>query len=164
MNTDQIDSVVASIFGGDDSSAAAVDHIFSALTVAYGPAFTRSLGEAPSAEIKTFWGYQISDFTHSKAAKRAIVWALQNLPPKVPNAIEFKNLCRNAPAAPVLQLPAPVVNPAIAAKVLGGLKASALPKVDHKAWAHRIIERAKSGAKVSPTVLQMASNAIGEAA
>jgi hypothetical protein len=156
MNTEQIDSVVESIFGGDDSSAAAVDHIFSALAVAYGPAFTRSLGEAPSAEIKTFWGYQISDFTHSKAAKRAIVWALQNLPPKVPNAIEFKNLCRNAPSKAPVMLPAPAVNPEIAAKVLGGLKASTLPKVDHKAWAHRIIARHEAGQKISPTVVQMA--------
>lgn len=165
MKPDQIDDIVDALFGGNDSSAAAVDHVFSTLAVAYGPAFTRSLGDAPEGEIKTFWGYQLSDFTHSKDAKRAIVWALQNLPPKVPNAIEFKLLCRNAPSKQVLALPAVVtVNPEIAAKVLEGLKANTVGRVDHKAWAHRIIARVKSGEKVSPTVVQMAENAIGEAA
>lgn len=161
MKNDQIDDVVDALFGGNDSSAAAVDHVFSVLAVAYGPAFTRSLGDAPEGEIKTFWGYQLSDFTHSKDAKRAIVWALQNLPPKAPNAIEFKLLCRNAPSKQMLALPAVVtVNPEIAAKVLEGLKAQPVSRVDHKAWAHRIIDRVKSGEKVSPTVLGMAQNAL----
>jgi hypothetical protein len=168
MKTDQIDDIVDALFGGNDSSAAAVDHVFSTLTVAYGPAFTRSLGDAPEGEIKTFWGYQLSDFTHSKDAKRAIVWALQNLPPKVPNAIEFKLLCRNAPSKQVLALPAVVtVNPEIAARVMTGLRAQAVwgrDLVDPKEWAHRIIRRIKDGEKVSPTVAQMARNAIGEAA
>lgn len=164
MKTDQIDDIVDALFGGNDSSAAAVDHVFSTLTVAYGPAFTRSLGDAPEGEIKTFWGYQLSDFTHSKDAKRAIVWALQNLPPKVPNAIEFKLLCRNAPSKQVLALPAAVtVNPEIAAKVLGGLMAKTFEKVDHKAWANRILADVAAGVKKSPTVVQMAKNALKEA-
>nr|WP_315471739.1 hypothetical protein [uncultured Rhodoferax sp.] len=165
MKTDQIDNIVDALFGGNDSSAAAVDHVFSALLLAYGPAFTRSLGDAPEKEIKTFWGYQLSDFTHSLEAKRAIVWALQNLPPKVPNAIEFKLLCRNAPSKQVLALPAVVtVNPEIAAKVLEGLKSHPVAKIDHKAWAHRILADVKAGMKRSPAVVQMAKNAIGEAA
>lgn len=146
------------------NSAAAVDHVFQIMGATYGAAWDRSLGQAPIGDVKTMWGDALADFMHNDDAKRAIVWALKNLPDTVPNSRQFRSLCRQAPAKVVPMLPAPVVNPEIAAKVLGGLKASALPKVDHKAWAHRIIERAKSGAKVSPTVLQMASNAIGEAA
>lgn len=146
------------------NSAAAVDHVFQVMGATYGAAWDRSLGQAPIGDVKTMWGDALADFMHNDDAKRAIVWALKNLPDTVPNSRQFRSLCRQAPAKVVPMLPAPVVNPEIAAKVLGGLKASALPKVDHKAWAHRIIERAKSGAKVSPTVLQMASNAIGEAA
>lgn len=146
------------------NASAAVDHVFSVMAATYGAAWDRSLGTAPILDVKTIWGDALSDFMHSDDAKRAIVWALKNLPDDVPNARKFRSLCRQAPAKVVPMLPAPVVNPEISAKVLGGLKASAPPKVDHKAWAHRIIERAKSGAKVSPTVLQMASNAIGEAA
>ena len=157
MNNDQ---VVDALFGENDSSAAAVDHVFSTLAVAYGPAFMRSLGDAPIAEIKTFWGYQLSDFMHSPDAKRAIVWGLQNLPPKVPNAIEFKLLCRNAPSKAPVMLPAPAVNPEIAARVIGGLKAKPTVKVDHKAWAHRILADVAAGMKKSPAVVAMANNAL----
>ncbi|OYQ41077.1 hypothetical protein CHU94_08175 [Rhodoferax sp. TH121] len=129
----------------------------------YGAAWDRSLGQAPISDVKTMWGDALADFMHNDDAKRAIVWALKNLPDTVPNSRQFRSLCRQAPAKVVPMLAAPVVNPEIAAKVLGGLKATALPKVDHKAWAHRIIARAKSGAKVSPTVLQMAGNALGAA-
>ena len=145
-------------------SAAAVDHAFQVMGATYGAAWDRSLGQAPIGDVKTMWGDALADFMHNDDAKRAIVWALKNLPDTVPNSRQFRSLCRQAPAKVVPMLPAPVVNPEIAAKVLGGLKSATLPKVDHKAWAHRIIERAKSGAKVSPTVLQMASNAIGVSA
>jgi hypothetical protein len=138
------------------SAALAVDHIFNVMGATYGAAWDRSLGTAPIQDVKTAWGDALADFMHSDDAKRAIVWGLKNLPDTVPNSRQFRSLCRNAPSKAPVMLPAPAVNPEIAAKVLGGLKASTLPKVDHKAWAHRIITRHEAGQKISPTVLQMA--------
>jgi hypothetical protein len=138
------------------NSAAAVDHVFQVMGATYGAAWDRSLGQAPIGDVKTMWGDALADFMHSDDAKRAILWGLKNLPDTVPNSRQFRSLCRNAPSKAPVMLPAPAVNPEIAAKVLGGLKASTLPKVDHKAWAHRIIARHEAGQKISPTVVHMA--------
>jgi len=146
------------------SAAAAVDHVFKTMGANYGAAWDRSLGTAPIADVKTAWGEALTDFMHSDDAKMAILWGLKNLPDAVPNARQFRTLCRNAPSKAPVMLPAPVVNPEIAARVIEGLKSQPVARVDHKAWAHRIIQRIKHGEKVSPTVAQMAKNAIGEAA
>jgi hypothetical protein len=37
------------------------------------------------------------------------------------------------------------------------------PKVDHKAWARKILDDVAAGVKRSPTVIQMAKNALKEA-
>lgn len=146
------------------SAAAAVDHVFNVMGATYGAAWDRSMGTAPIADIKTAWGEALNDFMHSDDAKKAILWGLKNLPDTVPNARQFRSLCRNAPSKAPVMLPAPTVNPEIAAKVLEGLKAQPVGRVDHKAWAHRILADVAAGMKKSPTVVQMAKNAIGEAA
>jgi len=120
------------------NAAAAVDHVFTVMGATYGAAWDRSLGTAPISDVKTAWGEALTDFMHSDDAKRAIVWGLKNLPDTVPNARQFRSLCRNAPSKTPVMLPAPTVNPEIASKVLEGLKAAPMVRVDHKAWAHVI--------------------------
>lgn len=146
------------------SAAAAVDHVFNVMGATYGAAWDRSMGTAPIADVKTAWGEALNDFMHSDDAKKAILWGLKNLPDMVPNARQFRSLCRNAPSKAPVMLPAPTVNPEIAAKVLEGLKANTVGRVDHKAWARKILDDVDAGVKRSPTVIQMAKNAIGEAA
>ena len=146
------------------SAAAAVDHVFNVMGATYGAAWDRSMGTAPIADVKTAWGEALNDFMHSDDAKKAILWGLKNLPDTVPNARQFRSLCRNAPSKAPVMLPAPTVNPEIAAKVLEGLKANTVGRVDHKAWARKILDDVDAGVKRSPTVIQMAKNAIGEAA
>lgn len=146
------------------NSAAAVDHVFSVMGATYGAAWDRSLGTAPISDVKTVWGDALADFMHSDDAKRAIVWGLKNLPDTVPNSRQFRSLCRNAPAKAPVMLPAPTVNPEIAAKVLGGLKAKPGVRFDHKAWAPRILEQVAAGVKKSPMVVRFAREAMGEAA
>lgn len=163
MNADKADSILAMIFGENDSSAAAVDHVFMALAAEYGASWDRSLGNAPLADVKTIWGQVLSDFMHTKEAKRAILWGLKNLPDTVVNARQFRTLCRQAPAAAVPQLPAPKVNPEIAAKVLGELKATSVVRVDHKAWAKAILADVKAGIKRNPTSVRFAEQALGVA-
>jgi len=143
------------------NASAAVDHVFSVMGATYGAAWDRSLGTAPIGDVKTVWGDALADFMHSDDAKRAIVWALKNLPDTVMNARQFRSLCRQAPSKKPEMLQAPTVNPEIAAKVLEGLKASPHIKVDHKAWAKRILIDVKGGLRRSPAVVQMAKNALG---
>ena len=145
------------------SAAAAVDHVFNVMGATYGAAWDRSMGTAPIADVKTAWGEALNDFMHSDDAKKAILWGLKNLPDTVPNARQFRSLCRNAPSKAPVMLPAPTVNPEIAAKVLEGLKANTVGRVDHKAWARKILDDVDAGVKRSPTVIQMAKNALKEA-
>lgn len=144
------------------NASAAVDHVFSVMAATYGAAWDRSLGTAPILDVKTIWGDALSDFMHSDDAKRAIVWALKNLPDDVPNARKFRSLCRQAPAKSAVLLPAPTLNPEIAAKVLGELKSATMERVDHKAWARRIMTENMGGLRRTPTIVQMARNALGE--
>lgn len=146
------------------NSAAAVDHVFAVMGATYGAAWDRSLGQAPIADVKTVWGDALADFMHSDDAKRAILWGLKNLPDDVPNARKFRSLCRQAPAKAVVMLPAPTVNPEIAAKVLGGLKAQPAAKFDHKAWARAILRDVQGGLRRNPTAVSMARAALREAA
>lgn len=145
------------------SAAAAVNHVFSVMEATYGAAWDRSLGTAPIGDVKTVWGEALSDFMHSDDAKRAIVWGLKNLPETVPNARQFRALCRNAPSKVPVMLPAPTVNPEIAARVIDGLRAQAVWGVElanPKAWASRILADVAAGMKKSPAVVQMAKNAL----
>ena len=142
------------------NAAAAVDHVFSVMGATYGASWDRALGTAPISDVKTIWGDALSDFLHTDDAKRAIVWGLKNLPDTVPNSRQFRSLCRTAPSKAPVMLPAPTVNPEIAARVLGGLKVATGEKVDHLAWAKRILANPDGR---TPTVIQMAKNAMGAA-
>lgn len=140
----------------------AIDRLFKRLGATYGARWDVSLGQAPIADVKTVWGHELSAFANSL---HRIAWALENLPERCPNAIEFRNLCRQAPSpeAPALPLPLPKVNPEIAAKVIDGLKASNTKtgRMDPRAWAKAILANPKGR---TPTVIKMAKSAVGEAA
>lgn len=158
-----IDQTVAAVFGNTDDATKAVDHVFTVLAATYGSAWDRSLGNAPISDIKTAWAFQLSQFTHSTPAKRSILWALRNLPDTVPRAIDFRNLCRQAPEQEVLALANEVkADPERVREAIAKLTpASSLPKVDFKAWARKILADHATGFKKTPTVLQMARNAVG---
>lgn len=140
-----------------------IDRMFARLVATYGRDFSSRWEGLDQNAVKSSWGHELAGYENNL---KAIAYALENLPERAPNVIEFRNICRRAPSAQNLQLEPPKFDKAIAAMVMNGTRKvlENTPKVDHKAWAHRIIERAKSGAKVSPTVLQMAENAVGEAA
>ena len=82
----------------------ALDRLFARLAATYGAAWERSLGSTPLADVKTAWSHELSGFAGSL---NRIAWALENLPPKCPNVIEFKALCRQAPAPDGLCRPDP---------------------------------------------------------
>jgi hypothetical protein len=142
----------------------AIDRLFQRLGATYGAAWDRSFGEAPISDVKTVWAHELSVFSGSL---NRIAWALENLPERCPNAMEFKSLCRQAPSPDQQALPEPKADPARVAAELAKLApirntlaASTVAPKDCKAWARKILAEHKAGIRRTPTALQMAKNAL----
>lgn len=145
----------------------AVDRIFERLTATYGRAFIAQWEGVPEVDVKTVWGHELSGFGASRELMGHIAWALENLPEAAPNAIKFRNLCKQAPAAPTQLLDAPKADPervaaemAKLAPVRAVLDAGG-GAVDHRGWAKRIVARSAAGDKVNCLPLRMARQALG---
>jgi hypothetical protein len=127
----------------------AIDRLFERMSAVYGPAWERSLGATPVLEVKALWAHQLQAFAERL---EAVVWALDELPESPPNVIQFRNLCRSAPAAAVPRLPEPKADPArVAAELakLGQLRAASPASPSHmRAWAYRLQARDQSGDKL----------------
>ena len=140
----------------------AVDRLFERLAASYGAQWVRQWQDVPMADVKTSWAHELSPFN---ASLHRVAWALENLPPRCPNVIEFKNLCRQAPAPEVARLPEPKADPErVKAELsrLGDLrvKVATGAGIDHKAWAKRIIQRHEAGENINPTSLRFAREAL----
>ena len=146
------------------NAAAAVNHVFAVMGATYGAAWDRSIGTAPIADVKTVWGDALSDFTHTDDAKRAIVWGLKNLPDTVPNARQFRTLCRQAPAKAQVMLPSPKADPVIVKKVVEGIKKPSSNPHGMKAWAYQLRAMEAGGYKLSRYQKMSVNAAIGGAA
>jgi hypothetical protein len=137
-----------------------IDRLFERLSMTYGISWDNSIGTAPLNEIKTFWMNQLSGFMQSKESMMAISWALNHLPERPPNLVQFKNLCYQAPAVERLQLPSPPADPERVKQEFA--KLAGMKKVNHdpKDWARKILGDYAGGMKKSPTVVEMARNAL----
>ena len=138
-----------------DDMTQVIDNIFKRLAATYGASWDRSLGGTPIQDIKTVWAHELASFNRSPDRVR---WALENLPERCPNIIEFKNLCRQAPAPDVFMLDAPLPkqDSAITAMIVDKLK-SDKPKIDGKQWARNILANPKGR---NQTAVQMARSAL----
>jgi hypothetical protein len=132
---------------------AAVERLFDRLSMTYGTEFKNKWSGYPVGEVKTAWGYELAQFSENL---NAIGWALQNLPDRCPNLIEFKSLCKQAPRPSTVALGAPKAPVEVVDKVLAeiALKAFKQPKdengnVDHKRWAKRLRDRHAKGEVLS---------------
>ena len=137
-----------------------IDRLFERLSMTYGISWDNSIGTAPLNEIKTFWMNQLSGFMQSKESMMAISWALNHLPERPPNLVQFKNLCYQAPAVERPQLPSPPADPERVKQELAKLAGMNNPKQDPKEWARKILGDYAAGVKKSPTVVQMARDAL----
>jgi hypothetical protein len=140
----------------------AIDRLFTRLGATYMAQWDRALGSAPLGDVKTLWAHELSPFANSL---HRIAWALENLPPRCPNVIEFKQLCRQAPAPDVPELPEPKADPERLKQELSKLgdlraKLATDTRVDHKAWAKRIMVRYRAAERINPTVLRFAREAL----
>ena len=137
-----------------------IDRLFERLSMTYGIAWDNSIGTAPLNEIKSFWMNQLAGFMQSKESMMAISWALNHLPERPPNLVQFKNLCYQAPAVERPQLPSPPADPERVKQELAKLGAMNKSKSDPKDWARKILGDYAAGVKKSPTVLKMARDAL----
>jgi hypothetical protein len=141
----------------------AVDRLFERMAATYLSQWTRQFEHVPMADAKTAWAHELAPFA---GRLDSLAWALENLPTKVPNVIEFKQLCRQAPRPAEPPLPSPKADPARVASELSKLadvkkaaKAS-VHAVDPKGWAKTILAREKAGEKLNPTSLRFAREAL----
>jgi hypothetical protein len=142
--------------------AKAIDRLFNRLAATYGAQWTRQWADLPMSDIKTAWAHELAVFGGSL---HRIAWALENLPPKCPNVIEFKNLCRAAPAPEAPRLPEPKADPERVKAELAKLghvrrESVASTKTDHRAWAKTIVARHEAGDRINPTSLRFAREAL----
>ena len=74
----------------------AVDRIFLRLLATYGTEFSGRYAGVQDGDLKSMWAHELAGFASDLPS---IAWALENLPERCPNAIAFRNLCRQAPRA-----------------------------------------------------------------
>lgn len=140
----------------------AVDRIFLRLLATYGTEFSGRYSGVQDGDLKSMWAHELAGFASDLPS---IAWALENLPERCPNAIAFRNLCRQAPRAEAPQLPEPKADPERVRAELARLQPlreaiAATSPVDHKAWARRIVARVEAGERVNRTSLSMARSAL----
>jgi hypothetical protein len=140
----------------------AIDRLFDRLMATYGNEWLNRWQGLDGQAVKSLWAHELSAYANRL---EALAWALENLPPRAPNVIEFKHLCRQAPLPEAPKLPEPKADPERLKRELSKLgeiraKAVASTTVDHKAWARRIVGRFDAGDKVNPFTLRFARDAL----
>lgn len=138
-------------------SCKVIDRLFDRLTVTYGVQFKRAYEGQNPAAVKTSWAHELGMFA---GRLEPIAWALENLPERCPNVIEFRKICRAAPSPEVKLLPDAKADPArVAAELakLGGVKSSVIGTKESsgKQWAHDLAKRVERK-EVMPTQFQRA--------
>ncbi len=139
----------------------AVDRLFERLLATYGRDFVARYDGQDLGAVKTAWAHELAGFD---GQLQALAWALENLPERCPNAIEFRNLARRAPAPDVPRLAEPAADPARVAAELARLapaRAAAAGGIDHKAWAKVIVSRVNAGERLRPLSVRFAKEALG---
>jgi len=137
--------------------------VFEKLTLVYGQAFLARWRDIDLNAVKSDWCHELAGMQQSPSR---IAFALSNLPDRPPSVIEFRALCRSAPAPDVPRLPEPEADPERVAQELSKLRAVNRATVnqasDGKDWARRIMRRVEHGDKaVSRAACAMAANALG---
>jgi hypothetical protein len=140
----------------------AVDRLFDRLSATYGRQFMNLYDGMDANAIKAVWAHELSGFG---MRLNSIAWALENLPERAPNAIEFRNICRKAPEPERPKLQEPPADPARLkaelAKLMPAIQAArAVAQSDNLAWARRIMGRCDGGEKIAPAVVRMARDAL----
>ena len=142
----------------------AVDRLFERLMATYGRDFAGRYEGQEIGAVKSVWAHELSGFSEQM---HSLAWALENLPERAPNVIEFRNLARRAPSPDLPRLPEPAADPVRLAAELAKLAparaaiAAAVGGHDPKAWARRHIADHEAGKRVRSITLRFAREALG---
>lgn len=147
-------------------SARATERVFARLSATYGRDFiSRYEGSDPNA-VLSLWAHELEHFAQDLPS---IAWALEHLPERAPNIIEFRNLCRQAPKPEVPLLDYQHAEPERVNAELAKLGPLLQPIRDrmrkhegrnYRGWAVAIMDRAKAGENITPVQLAMAREAL----
>ena len=85
-----------------------IDRLFDRLASIYGQQWMALWGALPINDVKSLWAHELQGFAHRL---EAIAYALDHLPERPPNLVQFKALCRQAPYLEPEPLPAPPADP-----------------------------------------------------
>ena len=134
-----------------------IDRLFKHLLATYGAAWTRQYEGVPISDVKTVWMHELAGYNDHL---QAIAYALEILPERCPNVIQFRNLCRAAPTVDVPRIEAPKASPEVVSMVLAGLKPAG-NRVTMKDWALRLRARFEAGEKLSLFQIKAFQTALG---
>ncbi len=139
--------------------AAWVDRLFARLIAVYGMAFMRQYEGLQADDVKAMWAQELANF---KTWPDAITYALDMLPERAPNVIEFRNICRRAPRPEQPRIEAPPADPAVVEAGLAQLDEikKQMPSSEGIEWAHRIMRRYQMGERPSATSVKFAQQAL----
>jgi hypothetical protein len=136
--------------------AHAVDEAFARLAKLYGREFTGKF-EDDAEEVKAAWMRELAALPR---ALEQIAWALRNLPERCPNAIQFRNLCRQAPSPQQVAMhesAAPVRGPSDdELDAIRELRRGIEHTPPGRAWAWDLLRRYHQGERISAGALRMA--------
>lgn len=142
--------------------ATVIDRLFKRMAATYGAAWDRSTGNAPLEDVREVWAHELAGFG---SKLQDIAWALEHLPEKCPNVLEFRALCRRAPAPTFQQLEPPKPDAQRIKAVVEHARAAfdSQHKRDPKQWARDVVARRAAGKPVSAISLRFAREALGHA-
>lgn len=97
-----------------------VERIFEKLAVVYGQDFVRLWEGMDMDRVMDDWANRLAPY---ERAKHALQFALENLPARPPNCIQFEAIAQRAPAKPMVQLEAPRADPVLVQRELAKARA-----------------------------------------
>lgn len=133
-----------------------IDRIFMRLAATYGAEFKNLYAGVDEKAVKAAWCRDLAGFADDLDS---IAWALDHLPARRPNLIEFRELCRKAPRKELPQLPHVPADKARVAQEIAKLRSPA-ESTDPKDWARRILAKVESGQRVTPIAEKFAREAL----
>lgn len=138
-----------------------IELIFSKLSLVYGRDFLARWEGQNLMEVKADW---MRELAPSLSHPTAIKYALEHLPERAPNVVQFRALCIGRPEPELPQLPAPAATDAVVQKVVSGALAMSNGEGDPKNWAFRLRKREWEGDRLTITQRAMWRAALGASA
>jgi len=136
-----------------------IDRLFTVLFNIYGSQWLNQWKDNDINEVKTLWAEQLGFYANHL---NSIAWALDHLPDRAPNLVQFKKLVSDAPMANQVEAIDYTKTATIPQAIAEELKKITLPVAkDHKAWAKKILKDVDDGIKRRPIAIRFAKEALG---